>query len=321
MVSHSQCSRRRSVVCAVVAAAVVAFRHGSEGFVAGQPRGSSACVQGRTALSAYGPVCRRDPQKFDAHERAVSAQLKYWRRQRKIPESDAAAAAKKKYLVSLGLGAKMQDNTGRPPWHLTSMVAGQQYFGLLAHPIVTQGNQVDLSLSVNSPTEGELDAKAGQFNDVKIMQDFPIAFEGEQRTKDQVAYIFCKYNMKWRDFDGDLPKEEEMQYLSFQGLQLWFAQAVGVPDYPPQEEFDKSCADPSKGMSKEEFMKYTLDDNPTYIEQTFKRIYTNRRVQLIEGDLILDGDFSEDAPGAIFGLAYLKGDQGKPGNFALTLRA
>jgi len=244
-----------------------------------------------------------------------------WKRARGLPETDADLKKKAAYFAKLGLANKFVDPATIPPWHLNHLSPGDVFEGTFEHPEMYGGEKMDLTLTVSSPTQGKIESDKGKIEEtVEIMQDFPIAFEpGEARTLDQAHYIFCKFNSGWRDFDGPLPAEEEcFSHLTHGMLQLWFEQATQVAGFPSEAEFRESAADPDKGMTMEEFLKYTTGEDPEYLDKTFKGIFTGRRIQLTEDDMEFDGDFVPDATGSIFGYMLFKGREG--GQFEISLR-
>merc|ERR1712048_1317287 len=124
------------------------------------------------------------------------------------------------------------------------------------------------------------------------------------------AYIFSKYNPKWRNFDEDVPSDEELQYLPLAGLRLFFRLVAKVDDFPSESDFNAACADPSKGMTLDEFLKFTVGEDPSYLENGWKEVYTGRRIQFGDDDIQFDGNFIQDCPGAIFGFVAVKGTPG-----------
>merc|ERR1711994_872245 len=105
--------------------------------------------------------------------------------------------------------------------------------------------------------------------------------------------------MNWRRFDVPVPTE--MEYLSLEGLGLFFLVVAEVEGFPEETEFQKSVADPAKGMTKAEFESFVLDEDPEYLDTTWKAVYTGRRLNVIGQSMQLDGDFQDGAKGRIFG--------------------
>lgn len=274
----------------------------------------------RTARCAYEAICRRYPQQNDGVQRFVSQSARLWKRQRNLPTDDKMEKKKAAYLAKLGLAGRVKDKNAEPAWHLEHMSEGEVFEGYFSHPDVYTG-RAELTLTVTSPKQGSLQSNKAEIDfDADIRQDFPIAHEvgSEARNRDMAAYIFSKFNSQWRSFEEAYPLAEDLQYLSLVGLRTFFKQVAKVEDYPPESEFNDSCADPSKGMTLDEFLKYTLSEDPAYIEQSFPAVYTGRRVQFEGDSLMFDGDFVKDCEGAIFGYVSYKGKAG--GVFELQLK-
>jgi len=273
------------------------------------------------ARHAYEPILRRDPLRNEKLQKYVRQQVRFWKRARGLPEDAEAEKKKNAYLTKLGLASKIQDSSKIPPWHLRHPAPGDVYEGTFMHPELTNEDRLDLTFTINSPTEGTISSEKGRFDEtVTIKQDFPIEFEpGEARTRDQAHYIFCKFNPAWRDFESDLPPAEEcFKYITHSMLQLWFLQATQVEGFPSEEEFRENAAEPDKGMTMDEFLKYTTSEDPEYVHKTFKGVFTGRRIQFEEDDLSFDGDFIPDAPGNIIGFLTANGREG--GTFDLELK-
>lgn len=255
----------------------------------------------------------------------IGQQLRLYNRQagnRERDTQDQMAARKAAYLAKLGLGAKAQEvkeATKKRPWHIDHMVAGDVFQGTIEHPDIARGDKIDLTLTVASPTGGTWVSNKGQFEgDFEIEQDFAIEFEkGQARDETMAAYIFNKFNMGWRDFGGPMPKSEDLEHLSLRGLRMFFYQVAEVDGFPEESVFKENAADPEKGMTIAEFVKYIKDDDPNYLESTFPNVYTGRRVRIGNEDLLLDGDFQVEADGVIYGYAYVDGKPG--GAFSLEL--
>lgn len=275
---------------------------------------------GLIARSAYATIQRRDYETNEKLKRWVRQQIRLNQRQ----EAGGAAlndAARAAYLQKLGLGDKIKAAKAKQPWHLNHMKAGEVYVGFIEHPDVRAGMRTDIALTVQSPTQGMLECPRANFEgSVDIEQDFPITFEpGEQRDQDIAAYIFQKYNNKWRDFEGAIPVDADMQHLSLPELQLFFFQVAEVKNFPPEDVFREACSDPEKGISRADFLKFIKDQDPEYLETLFSTYHTGRRFRLI-GDVIeLQGDFHPDEDGFIHGYGKL---EGKPGAaFMLELKS
>jgi len=273
---------------------------------------------------ALGPILRRDPTDNANMQRWISQQVRLVRRQAGVREQDTAdkmAARKAAYLAKLGLGDKAKEvKEAKPrPWHLDHMVEGDVFKGTFQHPTINLGSAVDVLLTVTSPTTGTWKSVKGDFEaDVQIDQDFPIAHEkGEARNEAMAAYIFNKFNAGWRSFGKPMPSAEELEYLSLGGMRMFFKQVAEVDNFPEEADFNEGAADPEKGMTKAEFLKYILDEDPEYLEGSFPNVFTGRRVRVGDEDLLLDGDFQPEAPGWIFGYAYIEGKGG--GSFNLEL--
>merc|ERR1712224_579411 len=154
--------------------------------------------------------------------------------------------------------------------------------------------RIDIKLTVDSYDKVSWSSVKGQFDTTaKMMQDHPFASEGDLRKMDQAAYIFSKYNFRWRDFEGPMVTKEDVEHIDLKGIQFWFEMGASLKDYPSEEEYKTACTDPSKGMSREDFIQFTAED-PTYLDVTMPTWQnTNRRVRIFDSDLELDGDFME----------------------------
>ncbi|CAE7380246.1 unnamed protein product [Symbiodinium pilosum] len=229
---------------------------------------------------------------------------------------------KQLYLKKLGLDKKAEEldqKKLRPAWHLPHIVAGDKFVGNFQHPDLFRGEQVDLKFTATSDTEAQIFSKRGDIDDiVNFKQDFPIAFEpGEQKDQDMTAYTFHKFNEQWRDFKQPLPTDEECQHISLPMLQLFFKQVAGVEDFPSEGEYAENCADATKGMTREEFLKYLREESPDYLEKSFPGVFTGRRFQFSDGRLAFDGDFQIQGDNLIYGFVTLAGAPG--GTFSLEL--
>lgn len=224
-----------------------------------------------------------------------------------------------RYLEQMGLLDKLKKQREKPPWHLNHLKAGDKFVGWIEHPDVSKGERCDLELVVTSTTEGEWESRRGDFaSTVDINQDFPISYQaGPEKDEDMVNYIFHKFNKKWRNFDGPKPELSEMEYLGLSGLRLFFNLVAEVEGFPEEADFNQACADPSKGMTKAEFLKYIKGEDETYLDMTFPSIYTGRRVNFAANDFELDGDFVLEAEGVILGYARYMDRAG--GTFSLEL--
>eukprot|EP00933_Yihiella_yeosuensis_P064177 TRINITY_DN6752_c0_g1_i4.p1 TRINITY_DN6752_c0_g1~~TRINITY_DN6752_c0_g1_i4.p1 ORF type:complete len:340 (-),score=59.93 TRINITY_DN6752_c0_g1_i4:139-1158(-) len=325
LVSQFSSFRLRRAINVLVAASVCLWMLSSISRLANHSldvafTGNSQAAPGRlhtgsVALNAYTAIQRRDKVTEANMNKYIKQMLKVRKRELSSASTGEAWSAsdekKAAYLKRLGLGNKIKQKDPKP-WHFEHIAAGDTFEGNFEHPGLNSGTRVDLVLEVTSPTEGVLSSQRGGFeSDVKIEQDFSIAYEkGEQRDQDITAYVFQKYNRQWRDFSSPLPTDEEMQYLSHGGLQLFFFQAAEVEYFPPEEDFRKACADPEKGMTRAEFLAYIRAEDPDYLDKTLKAIFTGRRLRLSSTDFDLQGDFQDIYFGMMVGYAKF---EGKPG--------
>lgn len=237
-------------------------------------------------------------------------------------DANTAAAAEKKaaYLRKLGLADKVKAATAIAPWDIGHVAPGDVFQGFFEHPDINGGDRMDISFEVTSDSEGSWSSERAGFDaDVTIRQDFPLTFEqGPERDLDLASYIFHKFNMKWRDFEGPYPTTDELEYLQLPGMQLYFKFVAEVDGFPDEGTFRESCADPDKGMTKAEFLDFIKSDDPEYIEKTFMNIFTGRRIKIEDGELTLDGDFQKEALNHIFGYVSFEGRPG--GTFELVLK-
>lgn len=270
----------------------------------------------------YDTILRRDPTMNGNMQRFIKQQLKLVYRQTGGQTGGGGDDERKwETLKRLGLADKIKKPR---PWHLDHLKPGDIYRGWFEHPGVNKGDRVKIELVVSDD-----DVKVGTWKSedgmslkpesVKISQDFPVETEkGMQRNKDIAAYLFHKFNMKWRDFRNPLPSGEELEHIDLRGLRIFFDQVAQV-EYPSEEEFNEVCSDPSKGMHMSEFLDWIMADQPDYLEETVIGFYTGRRFRVTDGDLQLDGDFQDDVPGLIAGYAEFQG--AGEGLFVLQLAA
>jgi|Transcript_34164 hypothetical protein len=313
----------------LVGALVVGTARWSLSFAAGlRDQGARGSLLARSALNYDEPIRRRDGFVQENMQRWIKQQTVVVKREMGVRgDSDTEKAQERKaaYLKKLGLGNKIAGALGpKPAWHLEHVRAGDVLEGFFSHPDIDGGDRLDLSFTATSDTAGTWSSEKGGFeNDVEIRQDFPIAFEaGPQQDMDMTSYIFNKFNMKWRDFEkSPYPTADELEHISLKGMQMWFKQVAEVEGFPDEETFASSCADASKGMSKEEFLDFIRADDPDYIKNTFANVFTGRRMNLVdagEGQLVFDGDFTKEAENHIFGYVTFAGRPG--GTFELILR-
>lgn len=262
----------------------------------------------------YNPILRRDPKKNAALDRFLGQVEKLQARAKGGADGDLARAKKLAYLAKLGIQKKESG-----PWDAEHMKAGDKFGGYVEHPKL---GKIDIKLVVDSYDKVTWSSVKGEFDrTAKMAQDHPIALEGDLRKMDQAAYIFSKFNMRWRDFKGPMVTKEDVEHIDLKGLQFWFELVASVKDYPSEEEFTAACTDPSKGMSREDFIKFTAED-PTYLDVTMPTWRnTIRRIRMFDSDLELDGDFMEKARGTIAGFASWQGfeDFDNSGTFELKL--
>jgi len=277
----------------------------------------------KVACSASGgdidtPILRRDPSVNKMLQRWVGQQQRLFTRESGMREKeteDSAAKRKARALARYGLANKaneiaMKSQQPKPAWHIPHMVEGDAFKGTIEHPDFNRGEVTDFALQLTSATEGVLSSSKVNFEEkVQIKQDFAIPFEkGPERDAAMLAYVFNKFNMNWRRLDVPVPTE--LEYLSLEGLRLFFLIVAEVPGFPEESEFQKSVADPAKGMTKAEFKSFVLDEDPEYLEKTFKAIYTGRRMNVVGQTMQLDGDFQDSAKGCIFGFGTYDGKDG-----------
>eukprot|EP00929_Paragymnodinium_shiwhaense_P015485 TRINITY_DN123585_c0_g1_i1.p1 TRINITY_DN123585_c0_g1~~TRINITY_DN123585_c0_g1_i1.p1 ORF type:complete len:344 (-),score=112.59 TRINITY_DN123585_c0_g1_i1:302-1333(-) len=273
------------------------------------------------ACEAYKAILRRDPYEQDKMQRWIKMQLKVWYRSVGVGGM-GDFEKKKEALLRLGLTEKVKqlEQQMLKPWHTEHLKVGDVYKGFFQHPTAGDGLRVDVEVEVTGADKGIMRAPAGEFPDkeVQINADFALTFEkGAQRNRDIAGYMFSKFNLKWRKLSGPLPTEEELNYIGLDGLRIFFKQIAEAENYPSEEEFNKVCADPSKGMSMDEFMNWALDDAPDYLEESVVGFYTGRRMQITDGKLVLDGDFQDTVKGLILGYATYDDESG--GEFQLQL--
>lgn len=300
---------------------------GSPTFVAQTNFGSVGHRAGRVARSCYNPINRRDPADQNKMQRWILQQLRLEKRQQSGGISPTLAR-KQAYLRSVGLNDQA-DALGKalegPAWHIPHLVAGDVFEGNFDHPNLKAGQSLDLVLTVTSPEEGVLESRRGSFEKtVYLSQDFPIPHEpGPEKDEAMVRWIFHKYNPVWRSFDETPPQDEDMQHIPLRMMQLLFAQATEVEGFPSQQEFNETCADPEKGMTRAEFLSYLNNEDPEYLGKTFPAVYNGRRLQIYDQNLFFDGDFqvpSTETAGENLILGFVSYDDNAGGTFKLELR-
>lgn len=219
-------ARLRTAPCLLVCALVcVSFEGLSHVFVGLRPAGRELGVD----RNAYQPILRRDP--------LVNKELQKWARQqlRLVKRQEAGGWSepdekKKEYLRKLGLDKKaeqLDQKKLKPAWHLNHIAPGDKFVGTFEHPDLFGGEAVDLTFEAVSDSEANIVSKRGDLDDtVDLQQDYPIAFEaGEQKDQDMVAYTFHKFNEQWREFEKEMPAEEDCQHITLPMLRLFFKQA------------------------------------------------------------------------------------------------
>lgn len=313
--AHAQRTVRRAALLGLVGLASPRLLEWGCSFVGSSLASARGGVtQLRAMERVYNPILRRDLYINKNMQRYITQQEKSELRQGtgSGDVSDRAAKKKAAYLAKLGIKPKERD-----AWDCEHMKAGDNFAGFVEHP---DFGRVDLTVNVNSYDEVTWSSKKGEFEETATMrQDHPIGGKSnpEQRKYDIAAYIFSKFNFRWRDFENMPPITiEDVEHIDLPGLQLWFELVASVKGYPAEEEFKAACTDPSKGMSREDFVKFT-DEDPTYLDVTLPTHYTGRKIKIFDSELELDGDFSSKARGFIFGYATYKGKPG--GEFTLSL--
>merc|ERR1711862_334822 len=117
-----------------------------------------------------------------------------------------------------------------------------------------------------------------------------------------------------------MPTRDEMKYMGVEELRIFFELVAQVKDYPEDDEFRGACAEPEKGMTKEEFLTYLHSDDPEYLSKSFVGVYTGRRLNLVADNspFKFDGDFQRELSGMVFGYVAYNGVSG--GTFKLKLQ-
>jgi len=261
---------------------------------------------------AYEPILRRDP--------TTNVNMQRWiQQQRQLVARQTKSDLQRRFLEKRGLGDKLKAAQAAKPWHWNHLKPGDVFRGWFEHPDFEGGRRINVELTVTAEGEGKWVAQALEYEgQLQINQDHWISTEaGEQRDNDIAAYVFSKFNMKWRDFDQGYPTAEEVERIGLEGLRMFFKQTSEV-EYPEEDEFNKVAADPAKGMTKEEFIKWIKGDNPEYLDVSLPTVFTGRRVRFQDDDVVLDGDF-QDTGGMILGYTEYAGTTG--GLFSLRLLA
>lgn len=217
------------------------------------------------------------------------------------------------YLAKLGLKTdRLEKLLTKPPWYAGRLKAGDRLQGYFQHPSYTNQQNYDLTLVMTSKEEGLLISKMGNFEGpVDIQQDPEIEFEkGPQRTMDLAAYIFCKCNRQWRDPNMPSPDPTNISRLRFNELQRFFGVVTKFQkneDFPPKEIYEKACAEPAKGMTREEFIAFVTSEDEDFLETALDTFYTGRRLLMTGTKLRFNGDFQDESP-HIWGYVDFQGD-------------
>lgn len=285
--------------------------HARASGVALSPHGQRDCGVGCHAMK---PILRRDPKVNENLQKFVQLQVKLSQRQAGIRQQSAARAR----LAKLGLLDKIKSvNTGL--WHDGHPAVGDVFTGFWSHPEDSDDMEIRNPVEITITGEGEAKWKEVEdFGTAKFQSDFSI-----KDDRDRAMYVFNKFNPVWRDFTKPPPVGEELEHISLDGLRIYFSQVAKVQGFPSEDDFKKNCADPSKGMTMDEFITWLAADDPAYLSRTFSDVYTGRRIRFETKDvgkyIVMDGDFQNDAEGIIIGYMELDGDKG--GTFNLKLSA
>lgn len=284
------------------------------------PSGRRLNMRGCVTCRAFEPINRRDLNLVPKIERYIGQQVAIEGRWT-TATTGRDIAKKKRKLEKLGLfeRAKMLDKIQLRPWHIEHLAAGDVLEGVIQHDSLTKGQRVKFLMNITSPTTGVWDIPETDLaGNVKIEQDFSIeSIPGERRNRDMAAWLMQKYNSKWRDFEGPLPSSADLERINLQDLRLFFKDAAQVDDFPSEEEYGSNCANPEKGMTLDEFLKYVLSDRDDYLASIFPTLYWGRRLKISDGSLTLEGDFQEKVIGIIVGFSIY---EGKTGTFYLRLK-
>lgn len=317
-----QRSRRFPVAAAIIASAALALSRWYLGASSAAFAGQSVVRDGGSRLrnqrdggvgrEAVKQILRRDPLVNENMQRFVKLNLKVTKRQVGTRQRDAAMAR----LAKLGLADKIQVSSGI--WHDKHPAVGDVYSGYYTHPDDSDDMEVRTPVEITITGEGTADWKENEdFGKATFQSDFAIIDD-----RDRAMYLFNKFNLQWRDFSKPVPTPEELEYVSLSGLRKFFEQVASVQGFPSEEEFSGACADPSKGMTLDEFLAWLAADDPAYLSKTFKDIYTGRRIRFETEEtgryIVLDGDFQNDVDGVIIGYMELEGKTGGSFNVKLT---
>mmetsp|Transcript_49918 Transcript_49918/g.92154 ORF Transcript_49918/g.92154 Transcript_49918/m.92154 type:complete len:326 (-) Transcript_49918:37-1014(-) len=272
---------------------------------------SSGGASGRSvAMHAYPPLIQRPLE--------VESKIRRWNaRQLKLETRQAATQKAQRFLKLRGISLQRS----KRPWHMDHVKQGDVFKGYFQHPRFEGDERIELVVKVVDEDEGEWEAdRVGFRGPVSIKADFPIKTDeqGNRDPLDVAAWLFQRYNQRWRKFSEGPPEPEELARMNLDNLRFFFEKVAQAENFPDESTYQKACSDPDLGLTTEEFISWLAQDDPEWMMSAFEEVKTARRIRIYDEDLMLDGDMIDDVNGLILGYAWYND---KPeGNFVLRLK-
>mmetsp|Transcript_355 Transcript_355/g.1223 ORF Transcript_355/g.1223 Transcript_355/m.1223 type:complete len:329 (-) Transcript_355:58-1044(-) len=280
-----------------------AIAHGTAGATV-RPSGSLV------ALQAYPPLIQRPIE--------VENKIRRWNaRQLKLETRQGATQKAQRFLKLRGISLQRS----RKPWHIDHVKQGDVFKGYFQHPRFENDERVEVVVKVIADDEGEWEAdRVGFRGPVTIKADFPIHTDeqGEADPLDVAAWLFQRYNKRWRKFSEGAPEPEELSRMNLENLRFFFEKVAQTENFPDESIYQKACSDPEKGMTTEEFIAWLAQDDPDWMMNVFEEVKTARKIRIYDEDLMLDGDMIDGVDGLILGYAWY--NDRPEGNFVLRLQ-
>eukprot|EP00401_Gymnodinium_catenatum_P021222 CAMPEP_0117525348 /NCGR_PEP_ID=MMETSP0784-20121206/35722_1 /TAXON_ID=39447 /ORGANISM="" /LENGTH=84 /DNA_ID=CAMNT_0005321539 /DNA_START=12 /DNA_END=263 /DNA_ORIENTATION=+ len=80
--------------------------------------------------------------------------------------------------------------------------------------------------------------------------------------------------------DCEVPPVEDFEHLTIEGAQKFFETVAKVEGFPDEKTFRENAAEPEKGMTIDEFVKWINADQEGYLDQCYIGFFTGRRIRI-----------------------------------------